>query len=459
MASHILLRFSRKKRKPACDLTQSPAIKKKSKKRELSPEEIAAEIENAKAEGLPNGWTFSEINRHGQKIWISPTGKKCYSLSKALIVAGVKEPNRTLTSEEVAVALKDARVKGLPDNWTVEWDNKYGQKIWISPCGGEYKCLPQALMASSSSPSPSRHRSLTLHPSESSTSLRIGRKRKLTALNQKNFVIKGPKSSDSSVSSSFSRLSSSDEDGEYIKNEKKALTPTEKKIALSKAKTKGLPDDWTVEWNISRRRNIWISPDGKKCYSLTQALIMAGVKSSYRTLEERTSALANARAKGLPDGWTVEWHKTGACNKVWIAPNGKRHYGLAQALVSAGVQSSKRSLTFKEIAASLKKARSKGLPENWTVEWNNKTGRKNWVSPEGRKCNSLSDALIFAGVKEKRQLSEYELTEAIQAAKTKGLPEGWALEWNSKTGKKNWVSPTGKKCQSFSEAMFKATPL
>ena len=48
--------------------------------RVLSPEEVEAAMKEAKARGLPDGWTVEYNNKHRGKLWISPDGKKCTSL-------------------------------------------------------------------------------------------------------------------------------------------------------------------------------------------------------------------------------------------------------------------------------------------------------------------------------------------------------------------------------------------
>jgi hypothetical protein len=61
--------------------------------------------------------------------------------------------------------------------------------------------------------------------------------------------------------------------------------------------------------------------------------------------------------------------------------------------------SSNKRFTPQEKARILRKAQAKGLPIDWTVECNNKSGRKAWISPTGRKYHTLPEALFVSSNK------------------------------------------------------------
>lgn len=86
-----------------------------------------------------------------------------------------------------------------------------------------------------------------------------------------------------------------------------------------------------------RRQKIWISPDGKtKCDSVPKALnasvhlglilrdkLPPAFQERVLTQEEIQTALKEARAQGLPEGWDVEWNAKKGCRR-WISPDNKR---------------------------------------------------------------------------------------------------------------------------------------
>jgi hypothetical protein len=178
---------------------------------------------------------------------------------------------------------------------------------------------------------------------------------------------------------------------------KRKLTPEQVKKALEKGKAKGLPDGWKVELNNDNKK-IWISPDGtKKCLTIPLAL-----------------------------AWSVQ--------KGLIADD-----------KMPTKYNESRVLTQAEVDADLKKAKEKGLPAGWTVEWNSKRHQRNWISPDGnRKCHDLRQALAYSiktglvsldkipVTKNKpihgRSLTEGEVTTAMKQAKEKGLPDGKLLK-------------------------------
>jgi hypothetical protein len=115
----------------------------------MTPQEVASALRKAKDKGLPDGWTVIFDNKRQKRLWISPSGRKCDSLPLALVLSGVSQPkDRSLTQEEVDSALREAKFKGLPDGWSVVWNNKQRRKLWLSPTGGICDSLPKALVRS-----------------------------------------------------------------------------------------------------------------------------------------------------------------------------------------------------------------------------------------------------------------------------------------------------------------------
>jgi hypothetical protein len=202
------------------------------------------------------------------------------------------------------------------------------------------------------------------------------------------------------------------------------------------------------------------------------------IKRGHRVLtpKEIEAALKEGKGRGLPDGWTVEW-----CNKkkfrIWISPDGKRRCdGIPKALVVSCKMGllprekmpstyKDRTLTPEEVAKSLETAKKRGLPDGWTVLWDNGWGRKMWISPDRkRKCKTISDALAISvqkgylppdkappSTQRMRKLTPEEVTEALKEAKERGLPDGWNVKWDNRSKKKLWYSPTGRICHSIPE--------
>jgi hypothetical protein len=218
---------------------------------------------------------------------------------------------RKLSPDEIEAKLKEAKDRGLPDGWTIVWDNMANQRVWLSPDGSK-KCkgIPQAFVAS---------------------------------------VKMGLLTADMVPSSQTNRV----------------LTKEEIKEALKEAKAGGLPKGWTVEWNPSKRKRRWVSPDGtRKCNSIPEALRISVKKGFLTALPHPTSK----KRKHIPSG--------------------------------------DRKLTEAEVNASLEEAETRGLSEGWTAEWSNELHRRMWISPEGRKYESISDALaknLSSSVTKKRK--------------------------------------------------------
>ena len=133
-----------------------------------------------------------------------------------------------------------------------------------------------------------------------------------------------------------------------------------------------------------------------------------------------------------------------------------------------------RTLSDKEIEKAMKDAKEKGLPEGWTVEFDTVKNCRMWVSPDGSKrVNGIPKALA-ASVKlgllpashmpanynykerkrDDRNLSETEVKAAMRDAKAQGLPEGWTVEWDPQKRCRVWTSPNGKrKCNGIPKAL------
>jgi hypothetical protein len=172
--------------------------------------------------------------------------------------------------------------------------------------------------------------------------------------------------------------------------------------------------------------------------------------NSYRELTplEVSNSLADARIRGLPDGWKVIYDNK-QLRKLWISPHGgKACKSIPEALAMAGVKPFlKKALTSQEKIRSLKKAKDKGLPDGWDVSWDPQRRRSIWISPDKlRNCDSIPEALELAGIKPalKRELSNREIEDALTKAKARGLPDGWTVSWDNKARRRRWISPNGK---------------
>ena len=105
------------------------------------------------------------------------------------------------------------------------------------------------------------------------------------------------------------------------------FTPEEAAIAIEEASARGLPNGWTVHWDNKKRCRIWVSPCGRrKCDGIPEALAVSvkmglleanKMPPAYRdkmsqnrvlSREEAEHALKEARARGLPNGWTVGYN-------------------------------------------------------------------------------------------------------------------------------------------------------
>lgn len=119
-------------------------------------------------------------------------------------------------------------------------------------------------------------------------------------------------------------------------------------------------------------------------------------------------------------------HPTGSPCAAALPPQKKRKYKKRNEGVT--IKKEKRKLSPLEMENSLKEAKGRGLPDGWTVTYDNKQQRKLWISPHnGKACKSIPEALAQSGVKpfSKTELTEKERLRTVNKAKSKGLPEGW----------------------------------
>ena len=165
-----------------------------------------------------------------------------------------------------------------------------------------------------------------------------------------------------------------------------------------------------------------------------------------------------AKEKGLPDGWTLKWDPKWN-KKVWISPHGRVCGGLPHALRTAAQMRQKRmqvlkgALSRKEAERTMEKAKSKGLPDGWTVVWSFKTKKKEWISPFGVVCGSIPKALENSA--QQKDLTQKDVAKALLTARKQGLPNEWKAELFSPRVI-HWISPKGRVYNLLSKA-FKAS--
>jgi hypothetical protein len=291
---------------------------------------------------------------------LQPNGRVCTSIPKALKMArqmGIlpldtaKKPklNRILTYEEKCAALEEAKGKGLPEGWTVIWDNEFDQRKWTAP-DGRTTC------------------------GAITTAIALSKKLGL-------------------LSSEAPKL-------------KRGDRPTEEQMAakLREGKIKGLLGDWSCFWDDHTQRTKWRSPKGKSYRTLTQALAASAKMNDVRVLtpNEKAAAIKGAKAKGLPEGWSVTWDSNNG-SKKWTAPDGRIATTLPKALAmsaqmgmvppSNAAPIGNRVLTEEEQATAMKEAKNRGLPDGFKVYWCNRHQMRRWVSPGGCKNNSVPHAM------------------------------------------------------------------
>mmetsp|Transcript_23339 Transcript_23339/g.57430 ORF Transcript_23339/g.57430 Transcript_23339/m.57430 type:complete len:486 (-) Transcript_23339:224-1681(-) len=225
----------------------------------------------------------------------------------------------------------------------------------------------------------------------------------------------------------------------------RVLTPTEKEEFLAIAtRLHGLPQDWDVEWDNKRHKKIWVSPDGsRRCYSLPQALKYAVKLGQVVLSTTQSSSNGNGNDGNGNDG--------GQETSV-----SQQHTPLHH-----------RKLTPQEVAEKVQEGRSRGLPEGWTMVWDNMSDQRVWISPDGKKkCKGIPQALRHSlrqgwiaalPQKEKestnRVLTSEEVQEFLEEAREMGLPNGWNVEWNNAKRKRRWIAPDGCKVHSIPEAL------
>lgn len=163
-----------------------------------------------------------------------------------------------------------------------------------------------------------------------------------------------------------------------------------------------------------RQKKIWISPDGsRRCYSIPQALKYAA-KSGQQVLSAKTSSDDNGSKPSKQSNLSLNL----------------RH----------------RKLSAQEVVEKLTEGEKRGLPEGWTIVWDNIADQRVWISPDGKKkCKGIPQALAYsvkigliAADKVPREhwmrrntmrvLSEEEVKQFLTEARQKGLPNGWNVE-------------------------------
>jgi hypothetical protein len=106
------------------------------------------------------------------------------------------------------------------------------------------------------------------------------------------------------------------------------------------------------------------------------------------------------------------------------------------------VQTPGEGRTFDHSAAT-KEAKERGLPDGWGVEWNDEVKKRRWVAPDGRTCSTLTQALAHCekiANGNDRVLSPQEVEVAMKQAKARGLPEGFTVVWDVTNKSKKWIA-------------------
>ncbi|CAJ1970023.1 unnamed protein product [Cylindrotheca closterium] len=342
--------------------------------RKLTLEQKHAALRQAKAEGLCDGWHVEWDNRRKSKVWIAPGGvKTCWSLPQAVawqIKVGIAEPSsisselaqklhRKLTQEEKDAAHAEAKRKGLPEGWRLEYDNRRGCKAWISPCGSR-RCYT------------------------------VG---KAVAW---------------SLGKGLIRL-------DQLPSAQSAMSEEEVASARREAKNRGLSDEWKVEWNYRKGIRVFVDPvSGRRCCSIAEALRQQNTTGEAKETKTRKQLVKceKGSAADLPPGWTTEWDNAAkrnvfvspkkdkkclSINEVltWSLKNGLFHGETCQSSVQK--KGRKSQLTEEEKRKALELAKCQGLGDGWTVEWDTKSMQRVWYAPNRRKkCQSLPEALAWA---------------------------------------------------------------
>lgn len=340
---------------------------------------------------------------------------------------------QAMTAEEVQEALAEAKGRGLPDGWKVKWNPKKHQKQWIAPKTGKIcNSIPDALKVS-----------LKLGLLEEMPP-KIARKRK-----RKNPRIIGPKLVprppaldqlvDAALVNDLQRLvdqeDGDDHDGGFEWN--------------------GYDDDDDVDEEVITRQQPPPPIPAVGALPVTSKDISPRVLSQ----QEISTALHEAKARGLPDGWKPIWDAKRK-RRTWVSPCGKHKCkGIPSALqksVKLGLIAqdkappsyTKRTSFMQELSATqreeigMSQAKERGLPEGWTCKWNEEKKVRRWVSPDGRIAKALSEAVrmsVDMGLLPRsmmpakyleRVLTLEEQGTYLRGAQSKGLPPGWSVSWD-----------------------------
>jgi hypothetical protein len=412
------------------DTTMNMATPKSiEKKRKRSSFDAIKSMEEARIKGLPEGWEVEWNAETNKRKWIAPDRRNFSTLTQALchVKACLNGHDRILTRQEVEAAMKLAKSRGLPPGWNVVWDVTNKSKKWIAPNGRVATTLPKAIAMSKS----------------------MG----LIATIQQH------------------------------EHKKRVLTYEEKCAALAEASARGLPDGWQVEWNNENHQRKWIAPDKKTtCGTIPQAIALS-IKNKWisadrvpspskdkdgpPTAAQLDAKLKLAQTKGLGPGWRCTWD-TSTQRSKWQSPEGHSFRTLPQALSYSCKSSTSRVLTSDEKQKALAEAEAKGLPQGWSVSWDNNNGSKKWIAPDGRIATSLPKALAISekmgllqssssSPKAERQLTQEEVTAALLEANNRGLPDGWKVVWDNQQQMRRWISPkSGTKCNSIPLALARS---
>ncbi|CAJ1950219.1 unnamed protein product [Cylindrotheca closterium] len=238
------------------------------------------------------------------------------------------------------------------------------------------------------------------------------------------------------------------------KGQQRVLSSAEKETALARVRLKGLPNDWDVEWDNKRQKKIWVSPDGsRRCYSLPQALKYAAksgqVVSTITGTQSTNNNHSNDHGNSNDDGQETS---------TTTPQQQQQHHPLHH-----------RTLSEREVAEKVQEGRSRGLPQGWTIIWDNMSDQRVWISPDGKKkCKGIPQALRYSAkqgwittlppkeekeLKAERVLSQEEVQEFLKEAREMGLPNDWNVEWNNAKRKRRWIAPDGCKVHSIPEAL------
>jgi hypothetical protein len=175
---------------------------------------------------------------------------------------------------------------------------------------------------------------------------------------------------------------------EYRNNRKRVrdLPKEEETEVLKRARSKGLPKGWKVQFHPNWQRNVWISPDGTRmCDTIPRAMAThEKMENDDKDAEMFENTSDNDDDENEEEGDDEEDDEEEDDEEEVDEESGGK----------AGGHKIVKRLTPKEIEKSLKKARAKGLEgDGWQVVWNNRYKRKNWISANGRVYGNLSRAI------------------------------------------------------------------